>query len=67
MVWFINLVAVRFGYETAYETSSCPTSDLLVKLIGLSFTSTMRQDDMDCLGLVCYHFMKQLTQGLSPY
>ena len=37
VIGFINFVDTRFGVEIAYELSSCPISDFLVKLLGLSF------------------------------
>ena len=64
---FINYIAVRFGYDIAHELSSSPISDLLVKLLGLSFTTVIHQDDMVHLGVACFRFLKQLTHGLSLY
>ena len=64
---FINYIAVRFGYDIAYESSSSPISDLLVKLLGLSFITVIHQDDMVHLGVACFRFLKHLTHGLSVY
>ena len=64
---FINFVAVRFGNEIAFEISSSPISDLIVKLLGLSFNTIIQQDDMDYLGVACFKFLKELTRGFSLY